>query len=188
MLNISDLQLGTSLIHNGQPHQLVYREHSKLGRGGAILRAKIKNLITGAIIELTFKGNDKIEEAEMTRVKAQFTYKDEAGYHFMNMTSFEQFDLDQKVVGKSGDFLKESAEVDVLNWNGKAINISPSIKVDLKVAETEPAIRGNTAQGSVTKPAVLETGAKVLVPIFIKVGDMIKVNTETGEYVERVKD
>jgi elongation factor P len=136
---------------------------------------------------LTYKGNDKIEEADISRLKAQFTYRDEKGYHFMNMTNFEQFDLAKNVVGTVGEFLKEGIEADVLSWNGKAINISPPIKIDLKVTETEPAIRGNTAQGSVTKPAILETGAKVLVPIFIKVGDIVKVNTETGEYVERVK-
>jgi len=188
MLNISDLQLGTFLVRNGQPHQLIWREHSKLGRGGAILRAKIKNLLSGATVDLTFKGNDKIEEADISRLKAQFTYRDESGYHFMNMSNFEQFDLKKNVVGRAGEFLKEGIEVDVLRWNSKAININPPIKVDLEVKETEPAIRGNTAQGSVTKPAILETGVKVLVPIFIKVDDMIRVNTETGEYVERVKD
>lgn len=187
MLNISDLQIGTFLIHSGEPHQMIWREHSKLGRGGAILRAKIKNLLNGAIVDYTFKGNDKIEEAEMSRSKAQFTYRDESGYHFMNMVNFEQFDLAKDIVGQSGNFLKEGVEVDILSWNGKPINVSPPIKVDLVITDTEPAVRGNTAQGSVTKPAILETGAKVLVPIFIKVGDMIKVNTETGEYVERVK-
>ena len=187
MLNISDLQLGTFLIHDGQPHQLIWREHSKLGRGGAILRAKIKNLLSGATVDLTYKGNDKIEEADISRLKAQFTYRDESGYHFMNMTNFEQFNLPKEVVGHAGGFLKEGIEANVLSWNGKAINVNPPIKIDLKVAETEPAIRGNTAQGSVTKPAILETGAKVLVPIFVQVGDMVRVNTETGEYVERVK-
>ena len=187
MLNISDLQLGTFLVHNDQPHQLIWREHSKLGRGGAILRSKIKNLLTAAIIDITFKGNDRVEEADVSRSKAQFTYSDETGYHFMNMLNFEQFDLAENIVGGAGEFLKEGIEVDVLSWNNKAININPPIKVDLKVTETEPAIRGNTAQGSVTKPAVLETGAKVLVPIFLQVGDMIRVNTETAEYVERVK-
>jgi elongation factor P len=158
-----------------------------LGRGGAILRAKLKNLLTGALIDFTFKGNEKIEEAQMSRSKAQFLYKDDEKLHFMNMQDFEQFSLSRNQIGQSGDFLKEGIEVDVLNWNGRPINISLPIKIDLKVAKTEPAVRGNTAQGSVTKPAILETGGKVQVPIFVKVGDIIKVNTETGEYVERVK-
>lgn len=186
MLSISDLQLGVFLTYNNQPHQVVFSQHSKLGRGGAILRTKLKNLITGAIFDVTFKGNDKVEEAEIKRTKAQFTYKDGEGYHFMDGQTYEQFTLKAEQVGQSGGFLKEGENVDVISWNSRAINVSPPIKVDLKIAETEPGIRGNTAQGSVTKPAILETGAKVLVPIFMKVGDTVKVNTQTGEYVERV--
>lgn len=186
MLNISDLQVGVYIIYNNQPHQLVWKEHSKLGRGGAILRTKLKNLITGALFDITFKGNDKLESADMAHSKVQFTYKDNTGFHFMDMQSFEQYDLTADVVGSSGAFLKEGLEVDVLSWNGRPINVALPIKVDLKVAEAEPATRGNTAQGSVSKPVILETGAKVLAPIFIKVGDIVKVNTQTGEYVERV--
>lgn len=186
MLNISDLQVGTFLIYNGQPHQLVWKEHSKLGRGGAILRSKLKNLISGALFDITFKGNEKLEEADIARAKAQFTYRDQGGYHFMNMESYEQYDLSDSVVGKSGEFLKEGMEVDVLNWNSNPINVNLPIKVDLEVTQAEPATRGNTAQGSVSKPVTLETGAKILSPIFISVGDIVKVNTETGEYVERV--
>ena len=186
MLNISDLQTGTNIVYQGAPHQVVYREHSKIGRGGAILRTKLRNLSTGALTDTTFKGNEQLEEADISRSKAQFTYKDSSGYNFMDTTSFEQFGLPQDRLGRSAEFLIEAMEVDVLNWNGQAINIVPPIKVELKVSQTEPAVRGNTAQGSVSKPATLETGAKVQVPIFISPGDMIRVNTETGEYVERV--
>ena len=185
MLSISDLNVGVFVKYKGQPHQVIWQEHSKLGRGGAILRSKIKNLLTGTIIDLTFKGNEKIEEADMTRSRAQFIYKDDREFTFMNTQSFDQSSLSKDQVGRAGDFLKEGAEVDVLSWNGRPINISPPIKVDLKVAETEPAIRGNTAQGSVNKPAILETGAQIQVPIFVKTGDTIRLNTETGEYVER---
>jgi len=186
MLNISDLQTGSFIIYNGQPHQVIFKEHSKLGRGGAILRTKLKNLISGAIIDMTFKGNERLEEAAISRSKAQFTYADQNAYNFMNMQDFEQFSLPQNRIGREGGFLKEGMEVDVLEWNGKAINISPPIKVELEVTQTEPAVRGNTAQGSVTKPAILATGAKIQVPIFIKEGDIVRVNTETGMYVERV--
>lgn len=186
MLNISDLQVGTFLVYNGQPHQLVWREHSKLGRGGAILRSKLKNLITGALFDITFKGNEKLEEADIAREKAQFTYKDQSGYHFMNTKTYEQYDLQESIVGKSGEFLKEGMEVDILSWDSRPINVNPPIKVDLEVTQAEPATRGNTAQGSVSKPVILETGAKILSPIFISVGDIVKINTETGEYVERV--
>jgi len=186
MLNISDLQPGVFLTYNRQPHQVIFSQHSKLGRGGAILRTKLKNLISGAIFEVTFKGSDKVDEAQMTRNKAQFTYHDSEGYHFMDNQNFEQFTLSKEQIGQAGGFLKEGENVDILTWDGKAINVNPPIKVDLKIVDTEPGVRGNTAQGSVTKPAILETGAKVQVPIFLKVGDIIKVNTETGEYVERV--
>lgn len=150
------------------------------------MRTKLKNLISGGIIDITFKGNESVEEADMTRSKAQFTYRDSNGLNFMNMNNFEQFSISANQVGPTGGFLKEGMDVDVLSWNAKAINVSPPIKVELKVAETEPAIRGNTAQGAVTKPATLETGAKVQVPIFISAGDIIRVNTQTGGYVERV--
>ena len=186
MLNLSDLQPGVFLTYNNQPHQVVFSQHSKLGRGGAILKTKLRNLISGAIFEVTFKGNDKVEEADISRSKAQYTYKDSEGYHFMNSQNFEQFTIKTEQIGKSGEFLKEGENVDVLSWNDRVINVNPAIKIDLKIIETEPGVRGNTAQGSVTKPATLETGAKVQVPIFMRVGDIIKVNTQTGEYVERV--
>lgn len=187
MLNISDLQIGTFLVYNGAPHQVIFREHSKLGRGGAILRSKIKNLLTGGIVDITFKGSDKLEEAEMSRTKATFTYADAGKYNFMDSTTFEQYELNKEQIGTQAEFLKDGVEVDVLSWNGKPINIALPFKVDLKVVEAPPAVRGNTAQGSVTKPVILETGAKINAPIFVKQGDMVKVNTQTGEYVERVK-
>lgn len=173
-------------MYNGAPYQVIYREHSKLGRGGAILRSKIKNLLTGAIIDITFKGNEKLEEAEIARSKAQFTYKDASGYNFMDSSSYEQFTLSGEQIGVQSNFLKEGLEVDVLSWNSKAINISLPFKVDLEVVEAPPAIKGNSA-GAVTKTVVLETGAKINAPIFIKAGDKIKINTQTSEYVERVK-
>lgn len=186
MLNISDLTIGAFLVYNGAPHQVIWREHSKQGRGGAILRTKIKNLLTGGIVDITFKGNEKLEEANITRTKAQFTYKDQNEYYFMDGKTFEQFGIETARLGTQGQYLKEGMEVDVLSWNGRAINVNPPIKVDLKVEQTDPGVRGNTAQGSVSKPATLETGAKLNVPLFINAGDIVKVNTETGEYVERI--
>lgn len=174
------------MVYNGAPHQVIFREHSKLGRGGAILRSKIRNLLSGAIVDITFKGNEKLEEAEMARSKAQYTYKDSEGYNFMDSSTFEQFTLNKDQVGTQADFLKEGVEVDVLSWNNKPINIALPFKVDLAVVEAPPAIKGNSA-GAVTKAVTLETGAKINAPIFIKAGDIVKVNTQTGEYVERVK-
>jgi len=150
------------------------------------LRSKIKNLLTGAIIDVTFKGNERLEEAQITRSKAQFTYKDDSAYNFMDSATFEQFTLSADQIGQQGEFLKEGLEVDVLSWNNKPINISLPFKVDLEVIEAPPSIKGNSA-GAVTKIVVLETHAKINAPIFIKAGDIVKINTQTGEYVERVK-
>ena len=187
MLQISDLHTGSYIVYNGAPHQIIYAEHSKVGRGGAMLRAKLKNLLNGSVVDNTFKGSDKVEEAQISRTKAQFTYAQGDQYNFMNTESFEQFELPGDIIGPAKNFLKDGTEVDVVNYNAKPINISLPVKMEFAVKETEPAVRGNTAQGSVTKPAIIETGAKVLVPIFVKNSDRIVVNTQTGEYVERVK-
>ena len=186
MLSISDLQTNSYFVYNGAPHQVIYREHSKLGRGGAILRSKIRNLLSGAILDITFKGNEKFDEAEMSRSKATFTYAESGKFNFMDSTSFEQFELSKDQIGNQANFLKEGVEVDVLSWNNKPISINLPFKVDLEVVEAPPSIKGNSA-GAVTKIIILETGAKINAPIFIKQGDLVKVNTETGEYVERVK-
>jgi elongation factor P len=185
MLNISDLQTGTYLVWQNEPAQVIWREHTKLGRGGAILRTKIRGLLTGAIYEQTFKGNDTVAEADIRRRRAQFLYTEGDKLFFMLQDDFDQFELNKKVVGAAAGLLKEGAEVDVIFFDDRAINVQLPAKVDLKVTYTEPATRGNTAQGNVTKPIELETGAKVNAPLFIKTGDIVRVNTQTGEYVER---
>lgn len=184
MLSINVLKPGTKIIFNGMPHRVISAEHSKLGRGGGILRTKIKNLISGTILEKTFAGAEKIEEAELETKKAQFLYKDDTGYHFMDSSNFEQFTLTKSQLGKTANFLKEGAEIDILYFSEKPINIQLPIKITLEVAYTEPGFRGNTAS-TVTKPATLETGAQIQVPLFIKTGDKIVLDTRTGEYVER---
>ena len=186
MLQISDLQTGSYIIHNGAVHQIIYAEHSKVGRGGAMLRAKLRNLLNGSTTDFTFKGNDKIEEAQISRSKAQFTYAEADSYNFMDSENFEQFSLKGETIGPAKNFLKEGTIVDVLSLKDRPINVVLPVKMDFEIRETEPAVRGNTAQGSVSKPAIIETGAKLQVPIFVKIGDKIKVNTQTGEYVERV--
>jgi len=185
MLNISDLQIGTYVVWQNEPAQVIWREHTKLGRGGAILRTKIRGLVSGAIYEQAFKGNDSVEEADIRRRRAQFLYASGGKLAFMLQDDFDQFELDKKVVGAAADFLKEGTEVDVVFSGDRPINIQLPVKVDLKVTYAEPAVRGNTAQGNVTKPVELETGAKIAVPLFIKTGDMVRINTQTGEYVER---
>lgn len=185
MFNISDLQTGTYIVWQNEPAQVIWREHTKLGRGGAILRTKIRGLLSGAIYEQTFKGNDSVEEADIRHRRAQFLYAEGDKLSFMLQDDFDQFELDKKAVGAAAGFLKEGTEVDVVFFGDRPIDIQLPVKVDLKVTYAEPGVRGNTAQGNVTKPIELETGARVSAPLFIKTGDIVRVNTQTGEYVER---
>ena len=198
MLNINDLKIGTKIIFNGEPFEVRFSQHSKLGRGGGILRAKIKNLRDGGIIEHTFAGKEKIEEAELETKKAQFLYRDPpAGgdnFHFMDSATFEQFSLSHSQIGDVARFLKDGENVDILYFsaqgrsasggNDEPINVQLPIKIKLEVTYTEPGFKGNTAS-TVTKPATLETGAQINVPLFIKEGDVIVLDTRTGEYVAR---
>lgn len=184
MLSINDLKIGIKFIFNGAPQVVTHSEHSKQGRAGAVLRCKMKNLLTGATIEHTFAGAEKVEEANLETKKAQFLYKDEAKFYFMDTISFEQFELSKSQVGESDSFLKDGEEVDLLYYDGAPINIQLPIKMKFKITYTEPGFRGNTAT-NVLKPATIETGAETRVPIFIKEGDEIVIDTRTGEYVER---
>ncbi len=186
MLNISDLKIGTYLEHNSEPYVVIWTQHVQMGRGGAILRTKIKNLITGAVLERTFKGAEKAKQADLSRGKADFLYKDPTTVYFMDTSSYEQFGISNEILGEKIHFLKEGISVNVLYFNGNPVSVEIPIKVELTVTSAPPAVRGDSAQGSVTKEVELETGAKIQAPIFIKTGDIIKVNTEKGEYVERV--
>ncbi len=185
MLILSDLQIGTYILWQNEPAQIIWREHTKLGRGGAILRTKIRGLTSGAIYDHTFKGNDSVEAADISRRRAQYLYREGEKLHFMTKDDFDQLSLTDKAVGAAAKFMKEGTEVDILLFGDKPINIQLPIKVDLQVTYAEPAVRGNTAQGNVTKPIELETGAKISAPLFVKTGDMVRVNTQTGAYVER---
>jgi len=184
MLDINDLKLGTKIIFNGAPYVVAFSQHSKLGRGGGILRSKLKNLIDGSTIDHTFAGAEKIESAELKTKKAQFLYGDGENYNFMDSSSFEQFSMTKKQLGDIVNFLKDGSEVDLLYFDDKPINIQLPIKISFKVTYTEPGFKGNTAS-TVTKPATIETGAQVNVPLFIKENDNIIIDTRTGQYVER---
>lgn len=185
MLTINDLNLGTAILFNKQPHIVIWREHAMMGRGGGFVRTKMKNLISGATIENTFKGNDKIEEADLHRTQAQFLYFEGQNPTFMDTSSFEQFSIPRDQIGDSAQFLKDGMHVDMLWYNGKPITATLPIKVELQVTYTEPGFKGNTASNT-TKPATLETGAQVQVPLFINQDDTIRIDTRDGSYVERL--
>lgn len=186
MLSLSDIKTGKTISINNEPYLVIFHQHSKMGRAGAVLRTKIRNLKTGAVMEKTFQGSDKIEKAEIEKSKAQFLYREGENYFFMDNTSYEQFSLPKSVLGNLTDYLIDGTEVTILNYNGIPINIELPVKMEFRVVEAPPAIRGNTADGG-TKQVVLETGIKVSTPLFIKQGDVVRINTETGEYAERAR-
>ena len=186
MLSLSDIKTGKTIALNNEPYLVIFHQHSKMGRAGAVLRTKIKNLKSGAIMEKTFQGADKIEEAEISKSKAQFLYREGENYFFMDNASYEQFSLPKSVLGNLTNYLIDGTEVTILVFNGTPINIELPVKMDFRVIEAPPAIRGNTADGG-TKLVTLETGIKVNTPLFIKQDDIIRINTETGQYAERAK-
>ena len=188
MLQLSDIKLGTVMKVEGEPYVVTFTQHSKQARSGAVLRTKIKNLIDGRVLERNFQGSDKVEEADLQRSKASFLYKDENSANFMNSETYEQFGIDLDQIGDQDRFLKEGDTVDVLYFEEKPVSISLPMKVEFKVIQAMEGVKGDTAQGKVTKPVTIETGVEINAPLFIKEGDIIRVNTETGEYVERVND
>ncbi len=185
MLNMNDLKVNTVFKFNGDPYLVVKASHLKMGRGAAVLQAKIKNLKTGAMLERNFKPADKFEEADLTKKRADFLYREGDKVYFMD-ENYEQFFIEKDIIEEQLGFLKESIQVNILFFENKPIGVELPPKVDLKVIQAPPAVRGDTAQGSVTKTIKLETGAEINAPIFIKEGDTVRINTETGEYVERV--
>lgn len=184
MLSLNEIKLGSIIKIGEEPYVVIRADHHKMGRGGAVLKTKLKNLINGNVVDKTFQGNDKAEEASTEKKKANFMYKDEAEAFFMDNDNYEQFSLPLEQLGDKKMFLKDGTDVDVLYFQDKPVAMELPIKVDLKVVSAPPGVKGNSA-GSVTKVVVLETGAEVNAPMFINEGDVVRVNTDTGEYVER---
>ncbi len=181
MIGITGIKKGSKIIYQDEPYEVVYEQHSKTGRAGAVLRTKLRNLKTNAIINKTFQGSDKVEPLEIDSRKVQFLYSENKTYYFMNNQTYDQFELDQEIIGDFVDFLKEGFELDVFYFQDQPVSISLPIKMAFKVVESPPGIKGNTADGG-SKQVIIETGAKINTPLFIKTGDMILVNTETREY------
>ena len=186
MLSISDIKQGTICKVGNDPYEVIWTQHVQMGRGGAILRLKIKSLVDGRVLEKTLKGSDTLGEANLTRSKVNFLYSDKSGYHFMDNETYEQLSFDEEKIGGKNKFLKEGTQVTLLRSDDQPLAIQLPIKMDFKIISAPEGIKGDTAQGKVTKTAEIETGCSVQVPLFVKQGDTIRVNTETGEYVERV--
>ena len=185
-MNINDLKkTGTIIEIENIPYKVIFSQHSQTGRGRAFIRTKLKNLITGQLIEKTFNASDKISEADISKSTANFLYNKDERFYFMDATNYQQFFLDKKTLNNKINFLKEGLEVKTIIFKKNPIEIELPKKVVLEVIQAPPSIKGDSAT-SPSKIVTLETGAKLSVPIFIKKGDKIRINTETGLYVERV--
>jgi len=183
MISLAQLKTGNTILLNSQPYIVVEYSHHKMGRGGAVLRTKLKHVKNGAVIDHTFQGNDKIELLDLSYKKSQFLYSDDTAVYFMD-ENYEQFSIQKQTIESSLKFLKEGQNLDAAFLDGEPINIKLPPKVDLEVVEAPPAVKGDTANNPL-KTAVLETGMKLQVPMFVERGDKVRVNTETGMYVER---
>lgn len=184
MIRAGQLRGGSTIRYNGQIHEVLEAKHHKPGKGGAFIRAKLRNLSSGAIISETLRPEDTFDEVYTEQKAMQYLYKDSHGYCFMDEATYEQVHLSEEKVGDSIDYIKENMTVTAKLCDGKILSVEPPVHVVLKVVETEPGHKGDTVSGA-TKPATLETGKVVKVPLFVGVGSLIKVDTRTGEYVER---
>jgi elongation factor P len=185
MLSVTELRKGSIFVEQDRPYMVLEYHHTKVGRGNASIKVKARDLKSGATLERAFISGATVEEGEVERKKAQYLYVDDRSVYFMDPVSFEQFSVSCAVAGDVQKFLKEGAETTLMFFRGVPIGVELPLKVELKVAETPPGEKGDTKQGG-AKEATLETGHKVQVPLFIKVGETVQVNTETGEYTGRV--
>lgn len=184
-MDLNDLKIGTIILWEGQPVQVIWSNRMRTAQRKPVMQTKMRNVITGKVYEYSFKFGESIEEADVVREKASFLYADDQGTHFMNQETFETIDINKEVTQEQEKFLKEGFQVQILRFNDKPVSIELPIKVELKVTEAPPDTKGNSG-GNVTKPVTLETGLTVNAPMFIKEGDVIRVDTRDGQYVERV--
>ena len=185
MISAGDFRNGLTLEIHGQVMQVLEFQHVKPGKGAAFVRTKMKNVIDGGVVEKTFRPTEKFPQARIDRVDMQYLYQDGDLYNFMNVETYDQIAIGTDIVGDNMKFVKENEMCKVLSYNGSVFAIEAPLFVELEVTETEPGVKGNTATGA-TKPAIVETGAQVLVPLFVNTGDKLKIDTRTGEYLSRV--
>jgi len=184
MITAGEFKNGVTFELDGQVFQVVEFQHVKPGKGAAFVRTRLKNIITGATVERTFSPTDKMPKAHIDRKEMQYLYNDGDLYYFMDTETYEQLPISKDTIGDTFKFVKENMNVKILSFKGNVFGIEPPTFVELEVTETEPGFKGDTATGA-TKPATLETGAVVKVPLFINQGDIIRIDTRTGEYLER---
>ncbi len=183
--SINQFKVGVTILMDGQVFQIMETEHVKPAKGSAFVRTRLKNMRTGNLLERTFRGQDTVEEAFVEQRKLQYLYASGQMYHFMDQENYDQLVISSDVLGENSRFLKDNLEVLGFFYKNQVLNIVMPNFIELTIVESEPGIKGDTAKGG-NKPAKVETGATILVPLFINIGDKIKVDTRTAGYVERV--
>ena len=186
MITAGDFRNGVTFEMDGKVMQVVEFQHVKPGKGAAFVRTKMKNVITGAVTETSFNPTAKFEQAFVDRKEMEYSYSDGDLYYFMDMETYDMLPVNKSVLGDNFKFVKENMSCKIMSYKGSVFGVEPPNFVDLEVTETEPGVKGDTAT-NVTKPATLETGAEIKVPLFINAGDRIRIDTRTGEYMERCK-
>ncbi|HOK02181.1 MAG TPA: elongation factor P [Spirochaetota bacterium] len=186
MISVNDFKRGVIIKLDGELYSVLEYQHVKPARGAAFVRSKVKNLKKGSIVEKTFRGGEKVEDVKIVKKPMQYLYEEGDSLVFMDTETYEQESIPKKAIGDALKFIKEQDVVDIAMYEGEAITVEPPQTVVLKVVYAEPGLKGDTAT-NVLKPVKVETGAEVKVPLFVNEGDLIKINTETGEYLERVK-
>ena len=185
MISAGEFRNGLTVEIDGNVYQILEFQHVKPGKGAAFVRTKLKNVISGGVVEKTFRPTEKFPKAHIERKSMQYLYSDGDLYHFMDGETYDQIALDSEVVGDALKFVKENETVKICSHKGNVFSVEPPLFVELAITETEPGFKGDTAQGA-TKPATVETGAVVNVPLFCETGDVLKIDTRTGEYLSRV--
>ena len=185
MISAGDFRNGLTIEIEGNVYQIMEFQHVKPGKGAAFVRTKIKNVISGGVVERTFRPTEKFPAARIDRVDMQYLYSDGDLFHFMNQETYDQIALNADTIGDALKFVKENEVCKVCSYNGNVFSVEPPLFVELEITDTEPGFKGDTATGA-SKPAIGETGAQVMVPLFVNQGDKIKIDTRTGEYLSRV--
>jgi len=184
----SDFKKGTKILFKNEPYMVIEFTHVKPGKGGAFVKTKMKNMITGLVREETFRSGEKFESPDLAYRELQYLYPEDGLYNFMDQESFEQVVLGKEQIASVLNYLKEQIIYTILYFQGKPIAVTPPLFMELEVKETTPGVRGDTAQGGATKPATLETGLVVQIPLFVNEGDLVRIDTRDGSYMERVKE
>ncbi|MBB5022564.1 elongation factor P [Desulfurispira natronophila] len=185
MITTSDFRKGMKIEHENEPYTILDFVHYKPGKGGAFIRATVRNLLSGKIVEITWRSGEKVKRPDLDERSYQYLYSDGDTYHFMDNTTFDQIPLTADQVGNAREYMKENENFQIMIYNGRPIAVEPPIFMELLITSSEPGLKGDTATGG-TKPAILETGKKIQVPLFVNEGESVKVDTRTGEYLERV--